>query len=1016
MNRHFLAISHVFQALLAFCLILLILTARPQVTLAQPDSKPCVGLDIVLIIDQSNSMSLNDPNNLRIDSAREIIHQLGDNRLYLCPDAIHRVSAISFGDQELQGDGTEIDLPFVTIQPDDLDLWKIEREQLKNRVQAQQLGATDFATAFAVARQQFDSLGSIGTLPRKQSIILLTDGGPCVTELGCSLTNSTFDSPLYLRNLQIQVDRDFPFQTGSGFYLWVVAMQDRGADYLNNRIGTRTLREYWSDMATARDGALIQLTKNREDIPATFYEILKEVTGTGKVELTGCTPHFIEPYTERAIFTIFKNRPALSVSIEHRLVDGQVITLENGLASDSSINIGEYSVDGPIERYVVRLPDPGVWTVTSDNCADMQVYRELISPEILLIEPTQPIMLYDQTPFYNPREPVHLAYEIRGRNVQIPLNLPSFPLRVEAEITSPSNQPISRTLVLSGTVFRSTEPLLVNELGEYRINLTGQTDSADPAQSEPVTIFTREDVYRVFVEEQSFAIQFINPEANSIVPLNEPGSDTPTTVPLKLQLVNQEGRTLNPDLVFTENPLESIQVVLTTDQQTTSEIDLTVWPDDPAIFIANLDLPEGDYLVEATVQGEYRQDRFELVRDTTTVAFQRVRAQFFDFEVVEPQPDATLAVNSVEDGTSRLLPVPIRVQLVDATGQTLDPATPFPGVTEPIITAVLQGPSGTAVAVDLQPDPDNPGYFQAQIDDPGPAGEYRLEVNLAQPPTNLRYQPVDRDSRQIPFSRVEVKPFNFTIEAPAEGSIQPLHAPRFGAALKQSAPLPIRLQLTDETGEQILDPQTVLAADLSQAVTAVIVTPTGITGTTSLEVVEYPDGKRLEGMITDVVGGSGDYRLVVQIQEPQPGFAPLRPEQEVRFTRQDTSWETTPWVWQSIGGISLLLIALLIGLIIYLRHNGPQGELELSRSGSVSIPVTLRPYHCLFGARNSDLRDAGIRSIKAKKNHEDINENAINVWVYDTDGHILGAAGERLVINGLMEVPNGIVTGTLRYQ
>ena len=310
----------------------------PPIQGISTQSSDCNGLDIVLLIDQSGSMggvkgvAPNDPDNFRIDSAKQVLEQLGQNRLYFCTNAIHRLAVISFGDGPNKGDGWEMDLPFTVIDPDPAagpQAWQTTADELKKAIVPKSLGTTDFAAAFAQAKRMLDELGSIGNLPRKKSLILLTDGGPCVEELGCKSSSNTFAPTPYLRDLRDQINNDFPFTDGAGYYLWVVAMQARGAKYLEGKFESGTLADYWAALAQARGGDLVRLSRNQEEIPATFFTILVSVLGN-KAEVVDCGPNYIDPYTETVIYTFFKGQSDIVVKLEHKYADGTLLTLSDG--------------------------------------------------------------------------------------------------------------------------------------------------------------------------------------------------------------------------------------------------------------------------------------------------------------------------------------------------------------------------------------------------------------------------------------------------------------------------------------------------------------------------------------------------------------------------------------------------------------------------------------------------------------------------------------------------------------
>ncbi|WP_129633033.1 vWA domain-containing protein [Candidatus Oscillochloris fontis] len=130
----------------------------------------CFSLDVAVIVDQSNSMrDTNDREEFRIIAAREVIAQLGFNRLYLCPDAIHRIAIISFGDT------TVVELPFTPLTPQTPADWKEERIRLGNEITPKSLDATHFIAAFAETKRLFDELPPVtdSSLPRKRAVLII---------------------------------------------------------------------------------------------------------------------------------------------------------------------------------------------------------------------------------------------------------------------------------------------------------------------------------------------------------------------------------------------------------------------------------------------------------------------------------------------------------------------------------------------------------------------------------------------------------------------------------------------------------------------------------------------------------------------------------------------------------------------------------------------------------------------------------------------------------------------------
>ena len=86
--------------------------SRPHLAVALPasqilpgDSTACHPVDVVLLIDQSDSMrQTNDQSGSRFDAAATVVEYLGHHALWLCRDQAikHRVTVIGFGDNPSQ--------------------------------------------------------------------------------------------------------------------------------------------------------------------------------------------------------------------------------------------------------------------------------------------------------------------------------------------------------------------------------------------------------------------------------------------------------------------------------------------------------------------------------------------------------------------------------------------------------------------------------------------------------------------------------------------------------------------------------------------------------------------------------------------------------------------------------------------------------------------------------------------------------------------------------------------------
>jgi hypothetical protein len=750
----------------------------------------CNGLDIVVIIDQSESMGgaegipPNDPENFRIDAAREVIVRLGENRLYFCTDVVHRVAILSFGDGPLESDGTEIDLPFTEIAPDpkaEFVFWKERRQQLMERIQPKHLGATDFATAFRKAKELFDQLPDFGN---KKALILLTDGGPCVQELGCKIKESTFAPGPYLTGLKKQIEKDFPFEEGKGYYIWVVAMHDRGSDYLNEFIGgdiQKTLGEFWEeDIAKPHGGSLIKLSKNREDIPATFFEILQNVLGTGEVKLLECGSHLIKPYVNKVIFIFFKGKRETGVSIEHTLPDGTEVLIRSGKASAPGIEIDEHLVDGHTERYIISKPDPGIWTLTADDCEGVRIYEELIEPRIRKIEPEEQVPLYEVSPFYDPKAPRYLIYRVEERDTgkEFP-EYAQYPLTIRAQITSPSGQQYELVLSSIGDgMYKSSTPILVGEEGDYPIHLIGEAENVGQVFS------VDGGHYTVYVEIKPFGFEISEPQEHSIIPLNEPRTGKLRPVHVQLHLVDANGEPLvderdqpmDPTRIFPKD-LEKVFEITLRGTKGQPEIRAFMSPDPnrPGYFAAELHgvNVEDTYTLQIAMKGKYREDRFRPLKTVDSLPFRMEIVKYFDFQFTSPTSDAVLPIHGPlwNAFLGRVETPEIRLRVMDEAGNYLDPNEVFVLPAE-AFEVRLKAPDGSTEKIEgafvlkerTQLWASSIPAWQAK------EGTYILEAKVNSHAVKKGYAPVER-VRQVTFTRQDALLTNPLVWRPVGGVI-----------------------------------------------------------------------------------------------------------------------------------------------------------------------------------------------------------------------------------------------------
>ena len=318
-------------------------------------STSCYSLDLVFLIDQSDSMSgyggnlASDPQGLSINSVDWVINWLGDNVLGSCPAAVHRIAVVSWGGS------VEVDIEPTQIAPQNTPDWITQREKLKAEMVVKHLGFTKPDLAFQKAKDYFDSFANqpLGDLPRKRAIIFLTDGNPQFVE-------GQLASDQYMKDLRDRLQVDFPFDTtllqqeqcisvardqakqaglldikpedlnkclttypvgGESYenstYIYSVLLNSGHIYSDNNYTSIKQISE--------SHGGQVMLLANNNDIPTRFLTILTGLSGV-KVTKVGCESFPVEPYLQQAAFSFFKADKDIDVEISYER-DGQKYTI-----------------------------------------------------------------------------------------------------------------------------------------------------------------------------------------------------------------------------------------------------------------------------------------------------------------------------------------------------------------------------------------------------------------------------------------------------------------------------------------------------------------------------------------------------------------------------------------------------------------------------------------------------------------------------------------------------------------
>lgn len=538
-----------------------VLTPSPPL---DSETTTCFNLDVVFIIDQSNSMSepgtASDPAEQRKFTSHGMVDLLSDIALDECPDAVHRMAVVSFGTD------SEVDLRLSNIAPETLTEAQALRSELKKYIAARRMGQTDPGPAFTLAAGILDDAELAGEGMRKRVIVFVTDGEPCLAQRGCTSTSDTMDHAAYAREMRGEVSELLPFDDvllQQEDCLNKLADEFGGRDQIPDEPRNECLDQYRVDasayqrstyiftvllkasqtylqsvvnvytaMSEEHGGRLVKLSQNVLDIPVVLRQILSQLAGVRASRLE-CGNFAVNPYLKSARVTIHKIDPDLPVTISYTDVDGVRHEITGGEASATGgFDLLEpYDAYGTNERYVFARPYPGIWQLTADNCDGFDAFYDEIEINPTGYQPNLPAEVpeYDRGDYYDPERPFYLEYQTKDESdVVVPqADHPRFAVDIRLTVTDADNQKREYILEWSPTdnLFRATQPVQLPGPGTYKINVVGTTfyhegepwpvgDTYSEVFSATRELFRHENVeFKVF-EVTPFAIEIISPTEN----------------------------------------------------------------------------------------------------------------------------------------------------------------------------------------------------------------------------------------------------------------------------------------------------------------------------------------------------------------------------------------------------------------------------------------------------------------------------------------------------------------------
>jgi hypothetical protein len=527
----------------------LLTVVRPEPLAAQVPADTLPGHDIVLLIDQSGSMSgalrgsmahptPNDRYGLRISVAHLLVKKLEQaaKKSYLNgkPQS-YRYSIVEFGDTARVGvDWHRITYPFVAGAAGS-GLAGLDTDNM---------GGTDFLRGFQLITSQFDKIGfgAGGTSKRALWIFLVTDGQPYTEDPGY-FWGGQFHMNQFWDALRIQINdklRDRASSNGVNFKLGVIAIDDRN--------------EYWHGMEPM--WSPLSYKALRVENHLYLQQFLEEHFFNELVEPPSriISNEFDVPcFVRKAEVKVFPKPPA---AVPDLVKPNGSTLLIPGEGTRTKGRQGSY--------YIIQVPDPapGKWRITGNK--GIVASLDFFPDEARLLSPKAGVPV-----------PQMLPMDIQWRLAD-PVSGKTFdystcgPFRAVCAVTHPDGSVDSLTLTLKGNgTFADDAKQFKPTPGKYQLKLFGDVlmngrwhrivDSADF----PVTCSSQSPVIGRVLEPSSIGLRFGAGTVRVMVKLESAVDSTAVRVSdverglqpfLHAQVFSPKGDTLSPSIPLELDP------------------------------------------------------------------------------------------------------------------------------------------------------------------------------------------------------------------------------------------------------------------------------------------------------------------------------------------------------------------------------------------------------------------------------------------------------------------------------
>jgi len=525
-------------------------------------------IDIVLLLDQSNSMSgygnepATDPKNNRVEASKYFITNLSrrsENEPYL------RIGLINFG-TDVNKENT-VDLTEVKSDSEDTNTKK-----LVNSIKPLSLHSTSFIRALKTAYNQFKAYKTL-ELKRKPVIVIFTDGEP-YDNRNLSLSNYFSEIDSFYRDYLQKI----------GCEILMIGIDTTGKTWAKSV-------SYWekiigSDKIFKIESMDELFSKYNEIVQKLFYLPI-----TSPDIFTKSLEFEVQPYLEKIQFDIYPETKEIAVEI----------------ADSENKKISETNPDVTVKEYptyktvVVSNPPPGKWKYEIvKGQGTVKIYKTLIPNKMNLVSPGL------EQALGRPFNIIFAFLKSDGTEVQL---LPEYPLVFGGKLIYPDGATVK----------------LEFKKGENSIYFTD--DKYSPTSEGPYKIVLTATGREGFEINNEYTINVVKAPYISLVKPEESSTLKGFRKELKVEvMLNYGNKPIKPSEFFTTDPSALIwaQIVhMPGGGKSNAVIPLQLSPDTIGKFTGKLPIKlskKGQYILKIELDGKLMSNSNQF-KDTLTCTF-----------------------------------------------------------------------------------------------------------------------------------------------------------------------------------------------------------------------------------------------------------------------------------------------------------------------------------------------------------------------------------------------------------